>query len=173
MHPGATAPSRRYPPESFAAVANQLAEKHGWQIALTGSGEEKALVEQIRAAMKASSYTLVDQLGLAEMAALLEIVPLLIANNTGPVHMAAALGTPVVDLYALTNPQHTPWQVPHRVLNHDVPCKYCYKSICPAGHHHCLRLVTPDQVVTAALELYQETSEINHRKERLLLSSPM
>ncbi len=57
--------------------------------------------------------------------------PLLVSNNTGPVHIAAAVGTPVVDLYALTNPQHTPWGVPNRVLYHDVPCKYCYKSICP------------------------------------------
>jgi ADP-heptose:LPS heptosyltransferase len=78
---------------------------------------------------------------------------LLISNNTGPVHVAAAVGTPVVDLYALTNPQHTPWGVRHRVLNHDVPCKYCYKSICPEGHHHCLRLVRPEQVVGAAIEL--------------------
>ena len=82
--------------------------------------------------------------------------PLLIANNTGPVHMAAALGTPVVDLYALTNPQHTPWAVPHRVLSHDVPCKYCYKSVCPEGHHNCLRLVTPEAVVQAARELVAE-----------------
>jgi ADP-heptose:LPS heptosyltransferase len=53
-------------------------------------------------------------------------------------HVAAAVGTPVVDLYALTNPQHTPWGVPHRVRFHDVPCKYCYKSVCPEGHGHCL-----------------------------------
>ena len=74
------------------------------------------------------------------------------ANNTGPVHIAAAVGTPVVDLYALTNPQHTPWGVPNRVLFHDVPCKYCYKSVCPQGHHDCLRLVRPEDVVTAVIE---------------------
>jgi ADP-heptose:LPS heptosyltransferase len=67
--------------------------------------------------------------------------------------MAAALGTPVVDLYALTNPQHTPWETPHRVLFHDVPCKYCYKSVCPEGHHDCLRRVPPEAVVRAAREL--------------------
>jgi ADP-heptose:LPS heptosyltransferase len=63
------------------------------------------------------------------------------------------VGTPVVDLYALTNPQHTPWAVPHRVLFHDVPCKYCYKSVCPEGHGNCLALVDPADVVHAALEL--------------------
>jgi ADP-heptose:LPS heptosyltransferase len=76
--------------------------------------------------------------------------PLLVSNNTGAVHVAAAVGTPVVDLYALTNPQHQPWMVPHRVLFHDVPCKFCHKSVCPEGHHHCLRLVAPRQVVEAA-----------------------
>ncbi len=54
--------------------------------------------------------------------ALLSFAPLLISNNTGPVHIAAALDTPVVDLYALTNPQHTPWNTSHRTLYRDVPC---------------------------------------------------
>ena len=86
----------------------------------------------------------------------MEMAPLLIANTTGPVHVAAAVGTPVVDLYALTNPQHTPWGVPGRVLNHDVPCKYCYKSVCPEGHHNCLTLVPPEAVVEAVWSLLAE-----------------
>jgi ADP-heptose:LPS heptosyltransferase len=69
------------------------------------------------------------------------------------VHIAAALGTPVVDLYALTNPQHTPWRVPSRVLSHDVPCRNCLKSACPQGHHDCLRGVEPAAVVSAAVAL--------------------
>jgi ADP-heptose:LPS heptosyltransferase len=95
----------------------------------------------------------VGVLDVPALAAVLARASLLISNNTGTVHVAAAVGTPVVDLYALTNPQHTPWQVPHRVLFHDVPCKYCYKSICPEGHHHCLRLVEPDEVLQAVAEL--------------------
>jgi ADP-heptose:LPS heptosyltransferase len=101
----------------------------------------------------APSLSLAGELDLAELAALIGRAPLLVSNNTGPVHIAASLGTPVVDLYALTNPQHTPWGVPSRVLNHDVPCKYCYKSVCPEGHHDCLRLVAPGRVVAAAVEL--------------------
>jgi ADP-heptose:LPS heptosyltransferase len=72
--------------------------------------------------------------------------------------VAAALGVPVVDLYALTNPQHTPWQVPSRVLSHDVPCRWCYRSVCPMGHHLCLRGVEPDEVVAAVHDLLQETA---------------
>jgi len=153
IHPGATAPSRRYPPACFAAAADALAQAHGWRIVLTGGPDEEAMVASVAAHMQAPAVNFAGRLSLAEMGALLAAAPLLIANNTGPIHLAAAVGTPVVDLYALTNPQHTPWAVPHLVLNHDVPCKYCYKSICPAGHHDCLRLVEPDAVVAAALAL--------------------
>jgi len=157
MHTGATAPSRRYPMEGFAQAARQLVEELGLQVVFTGVESERLQIDRLRETMGVPSLSLVGQLNLDEMAALLARSPLLISNNSGPVHMAAAVGTPVVDLYALTNPQHTPWQVPHRVLSHDVPCKYCYKSICPEGHHHCLRLITPEQIVEAACELLTQT----------------
>jgi len=156
VHPGASAASRCYPPEGFADSARQLTGKHGVQIVFTGSRGERGLVERIRREMDAISFSMAGRLDLGELAALLDRAPLLISNNTGPVHMAAALGTPIVDLYALTNPQHMPWMVPSRVLFHDVSCKYCYKSVCPEGHHHCLRLVRPEEVVDAALELMRE-----------------
>lgn len=168
IHPGASAPSRRYPPESFALAGRSLALALGWQVVFTGVESEAGLVESIREAMAAPSHSLAGQLSLADMAALVSLTPLLIANNTGPVHMAAAMGTPVVDLYALTNPQHTPWQVPSRVLYHDVPCRYCYKSVCPQGHHNCLRLVSPQDVVSAAWDLWNET----HAPQATGLSTP-
>jgi len=157
IHPGVTAPSRQYPALQYAAAAQRLAQEYNWQIVFTGSGSEDSLITFIRQNMAAPSISLVNCLDLGELGALLQMSALLIANNTGPVHVAAAVGAPVVDLYALTNPQHTPWAVPHRVLFHDVPCKYCFKSVCPEGHHHCLRLVTPDEVVAAAQALLAET----------------
>lgn len=153
IHPGASAPSRRYPPEGFAAVARQLVREKGWQVVFTGTEAERDLVKRIQTEADVPTCSLAGRLNLGQMAALVALAPLLIANNTGPAHLAAAVGTPVVDLYALTNPQHMPWGVPSRVLFHNVPCKYCYKSICPEGHHHCLRLVTPEAVVQSALEL--------------------
>lgn len=155
IHPGATAISRRYPPENFAAVARQLVLAN-FQVLFTGTEPERQLIEDIQKAIGVPTYSLVAELNLGELSAIIAIAPLLISNNTGPVHIACAVGTPVVDLYALTNPQHTPWGVPHRVLFHDVPCKFCYKSICPEGHYNCLRLVTPQEVVSAALELYSD-----------------
>lgn len=159
IHPGVTAQSRQYPPLQYAAVAQQLTRDHGWQIVFTGSGAEDQLVAAIRQYVAAPTASLVGCLNLGELGALLQLSTLLIANNTGPVHVAAAVGAPVVVLYALTNPQHTPWAVPNRVLFHDVPCKYCYKSICPQGHHHCLRRVTPAQVVQAVNELVNSVQQ--------------
>ncbi len=156
IHPGASAPSRRYPPQSFARAAGSLVSEHGFQVVWTGKGAEEELVSGIQAGVGAPTVSLVNRLDLGELAALLSLAPLLISNNSGPVHLAAALGTPVVDVYALTNPQHTPWAVPHRLLYHDVPCKYCYKSVCPLGHHNCLRLVPPTDVVEATLDLLAE-----------------
>jgi lipopolysaccharide heptosyltransferase II len=155
LHPGATAASRRYPAESFAKVAQKLSLLYGFQIIFTGTEPEIELVETIRMNIPADSFSLAGQLDIGDLSALISIAPLLITNNTGPVHIAAALNTPVVDLYALTNSQHTPWMVPHRTLYHDVPCKFCYKSICPMGHHNCLRLVQPETVVEASLELFE------------------
>ena len=153
IHAGATAASRRYPAEQFAVAADRLALAWEGPIIFTGVESERPLVESIRARMNVPTYSLVGRLQLPELAALLSRARVLISNNTGAVHVAAAVGTPVVDLYALTNPQHTPWQVPSRVLFHDVACKFCYKSTCPQEHHDCLRLVTPDEIVDAAVDL--------------------
>jgi lipopolysaccharide heptosyltransferase II len=153
LHPGASAASRRYPAEYFAAAARELVRQHGVPVLFTGSESERLLVQQVRDAMDAPSAALVGGTELAELAAVISLAPVIITNNTGPAHIAAAVGTPVVDLYALTNPQHTPWGIPSRVLFHDVSCKFCYRSVCPELHHDCLRKVSPDAVVRATLEL--------------------
>ncbi|KOP23179.1 glycosyl transferase [Hapalosiphon sp. MRB220] len=183
IHPGASAASRRYPPEKFALAARTLILDMGMQVIFTGIESEQELVAEIKKAMMAADalanltnnlslnsaavHSLVGCLKLSELAALLQLSSLLISNNTGPVHIAAAVGTPVVDLYALTNLQHTPWGIPNRVLFHDVPCKNCYKSICPQGHHECLTLVTPESVVDAVCELLAATQS----QECLLLTN--
>lgn len=161
LHAGATAASRRYPPEMFAEVVRRLVTECNAQVVFTGDAGEIELIEQIRQGALAPLdgaelsgrdrlISVAGLLSLGELAGLLKLAPLLLTNNTGPMHMAAGLGTPVVALYALTNPQHTPWETPSVVLFNDVPCKFCYKSVCPQGHHLCLRGVAPERVVAAA-----------------------
>ncbi len=144
VHPGATAASRRWPEARFAEVARRACgadrrtdrrDRHGCRAAARRS-------QFCIGAAHPALVPMAGVLGLGEMAALIERADLLVSNNSGPVHVAAATGTPVVDLYALANPQHTPWQVPHRTLFADVPCRYCYKSTCPQG-------------ITAACSMYR------------------
>ena len=151
MHVGASASSRRY--EHFGEVARRLGRDHDYTIVFTGTAGEGPLIEAVRQGLDGPSVSVAGRLSLGEVAELIRRAPLLVSNNSGPVHIAAAVGTPVVDVYALTNPQHTPWRVPAIVLSHDVPCRNCYRSECPLGHHDCLRLVDPGDVVAAALEL--------------------
>lgn len=153
LHPGASAPSRRYPPERFAEVAAALIHDHGRQVVLTGDRREQALIGRIREHVGDGCASLAGQLSLPQLAGLISAAPAIVTNNTGPSHIAAAVGTPVVVLYALTNLQHMPWKVPSEVLFHDVPCRGCLKSICPEGHHLCLRGVPPQRVVEAAVRL--------------------
>ena len=156
IHPGATAASRRYRPAGFAAAADYLVARTGWRIVFAGGSSDVELVESIRAGMQASSVSMAGRLELPELVALIERAPVLIANNSGPAHLAAAVGTPVVDLYALTNTQHTPWQAACRVLSHPVPCQGCLRSECPLGHNDCLQRVRPEAVAEAARELLLE-----------------
>jgi len=111
---------------------------------------------------RASTVALAGTLPFPELCALLEMADLTITNNTGPMHISAAVKTPVVALFALTNPpeQWRPWHVPSRVLYHDVTCRICYSRICPY-QHECLRMVSPEMVIQAASELLKETSQHN------------
>jgi lipopolysaccharide heptosyltransferase II len=153
MHPGATAASRRYPADHWVQVIRNLTQHLGYTVVLTGDVSEIELINGIRLASDSVAHSLAGELDLGKLAAVISLASIVISNNTGPAHMASAIGTPIVDLYALTNPQHTPWHVESRVLFHDVPCRFCYKSSCPQEHHDCLTKVNPDRVVEAAQSL--------------------
>ena len=152
VHPGATAASRRYPVASLVLAVATLAESERWQIVIAGAGADVAAATKL-AARTPGAVSLAGSLSIAELAALLQAAEAVVCNNSVAAHLCAAVGTPVVDLYALTNPQHTPWQVAHRTLSHDVSCRYCLKSTCPLGHHRCLAGVAPEAIVEAVTSL--------------------
>jgi ADP-heptose:LPS heptosyltransferase len=151
VHPGATAPSRRYPIAHLCEAVAALARDASLPLVVVGGAEDAAAAQALQAA--GATLSLAGALDLPELAATLEAARLVLANNSLAAHLAAAVGTPVCDLYALTNPQHTPWRVPHRVLNEDVDCRFCFKSVCPKGHHRCLAGVSPARVIAAVREL--------------------
>ncbi len=157
LHPGCSMPARTYPWEMYAEVADLLIEQLGVSVVLTGTEEERPLTATIQERMRHEAISLAGELSFPAFCALIETSDLTITNNTGPMHMAAALKTPVVALFALTNPpeQWGPWKVRHRQLFHDVPCRICYSRVCPIGHE-CLTMVTPQTVVDASAELLIE-----------------
>jgi ADP-heptose:LPS heptosyltransferase len=155
LHPGCSMPIRTYPWEGFAAVADLLIDQLGATVVLTGAADEQDLVERIQQRMRHRVPAMTGILSFEQLSALIDTADLIVTNNTGPMHIAAAVKTPVVALFALTHPpdQWKPWDVPHRLLFTDVPCRYCYITrYCPTNQE-CLRTVTPDMIVDAATEL--------------------
>ena len=158
IHPGCSMPARTYPWEMFAEVASLLVEELDASVVLTGASSERELVERVYGRMRPETrdraLRCAGTLPFPAFCALIEAADLTVTNNTGPMHISAAVKTPVVALFALTNPpeQWGPWRVVHRQLYHEVPCRLCYSRICPYGHE-CLRLVTPEMVVEAGAEL--------------------
>ena len=119
LHAGVSEEKRRYPADKFITACRSLLEQ-GYKIVLTGRGRERSYVGGIAHRLGDGVVNLAGTLSIAELITLIAAAPVLISNNTGPVHIAAAVGTPVVVLYAKTNPQHTPWKVLNRVLYFEV-----------------------------------------------------
>lgn len=153
LHAGASAASRRYPVRHWLVLIGMLRRQFGHKLILTGDGGDVEALRPLTEGWRSPAHSLIGKLGLGELGALIRGASLLITGNTGPAHIAAAVGTPLVDLYALTNPQHTPWRVAHRLLFHDVSCRNCLRSSCPQGHHACLDSLAPRTVLEAATEL--------------------
>ena len=108
LNPGANRADKRWPPERFAAVADALADTHGLAGAVTGSPTERDLVSAVMKASKSGLINLVNRgVQLGSLKAVIERASLLITNDTGPRHIAAALGTPVVCLFGPTDPRWT------------------------------------------------------------------
>ncbi|PJJ85043.1 glycosyltransferase family 9 protein [Mucilaginibacter auburnensis] len=120
LHPGVSELKRQYPTEHWIAAGKLLTQK-GYQLVVTGIAQENALITEICAGIGAQCFNCAGLLRLDELVCLIQHSPLLLGVNTGPIHIAAAVGTPVVVLYAQTNPQHIPWQVPNKVLQFPVP----------------------------------------------------
>jgi ADP-heptose:LPS heptosyltransferase len=145
----------------YVEVINLLVEQRGAFVVVTGANDERPLVEQIVAQVRPenrhATLAMAGTLPFPQFCALIQAADLTITNNTGPMHVSAAVKTPVIALFALTNPpeQWGPWHVAHRQMYHDVPCRICYSRICPY-QHECLRLVSPQMVVDASATLLAE-----------------
>jgi lipopolysaccharide heptosyltransferase II len=162
IHPGCSCPSRTYPPEHFVLAAKALRQELGAQLVWTGGPDEIGLVEEIRSKVDDPGLSLAGATDLSRLAAMVAACDLAITNNSGPMHVAAAVGTPVVALFALTNPPEEwhPWKVPYRLLNRPIECARCYQRVCPF-EHECLRGVSAKDVARAAAELLDRSARLS------------
>lgn len=147
LHPGARAAARRWRAERFARVADRLAAK-GLRVAVTGTAQESALAAAIVKAMHAPCVDLTGQTSIGVLAALLTGAKLLVCNDTGISHVAAALRVPSVVIYLGSSPER--WapldRARHRAVYAPVDCRPCEHAVCPIGHP-CATRVTHEMVM--------------------------
>jgi lipopolysaccharide heptosyltransferase II len=158
LHPGVSDAKRQYPIPAWISVAQRLIREMNVQLLITGVEEEYQLAETIREQVGESCFNLAGAFELEDFITLIRHSRLVISVNTGTVHIAAATNTPVLVLYALTNPQHTPWKVNSMVLYFDIPEELMSKNgIIRYVHDRCVEeqppLATEENIMQAAAYL--------------------
>jgi lipopolysaccharide heptosyltransferase II len=157
LHPGSRSAFRMWPAENFAQVCDRVQDELGAQVfVIAGPGEQEA-VARIKAAAKSHVVTINAALGLPQFAALAAQFDLMLCHDSGPMHVAAAVGTPVVALFGSQNPvPFAPVGTGHTLLQPALPCTACVAADqCVPGDSYrnfCVRNITVDRVVAAVRE---------------------
>lgn len=155
LHPGAAVPARMWPPEN-SARAVELLSSHGYTAAVTGGPSEKSLTSSVAGAYGIDLGGVTDLRGTAEILMHADVV---ISGNTGPAHLAAAVGTPTVSLYSpvISPLRWAPYGVPLEILGDQrAPCRDSRARDCPIPGHPCLASVSPMEVMEAAERLMRQ-----------------
>lgn len=152
MNVSARWPTKRWPLERFAVVADGLQREGAGRVVLIGGPDERTDAASLKALMQTAPVDLTGQTSPGLLPALLESAALLVTNDSGPMHVAAAVGTPVVAVFGPTSPVRTgPYGAGHAVLTHAVPCSPCFSRTCRnAEPLACLKGIAPEAVVQVA-----------------------
>jgi ADP-heptose:LPS heptosyltransferase len=154
VHPGASAPARAWAPQRHAELVDAL-HAAGRGVAVTGGPSERALTAFVAGPPRDGVLDLGGETDMAGLAEVIAGARAIVVGNTGPAHLAAAVGTPVVSLFAPTVPpvRWRPWRVPHELLSIDVPCAGCRARECPVPGHPCVDGVAAADVFAAVERL--------------------
>jgi ADP-heptose:LPS heptosyltransferase len=148
LHPAAREATKRWASERFAIAGTVLQQQYGGTVVILGGLEELPLTESIAHKIAPSCLNLAGKTSLAVLGGVISQLSVLVTNDSGPAHIAYALGIPTVTLFGGTDP--TVWgplrNDRHRVLVHNVPCRPCDYGVCPVGYT-CLENLTVEQVV--------------------------
>jgi ADP-heptose:LPS heptosyltransferase len=161
LHPGTSAPARAWPVERFAEASAAL-QAAGWAVLVTGTSAERHLTADVVAGTGA--VDLGGRTELAQLAAVLAGAEAVVVGNTGPAHLAASVGTPVVSLFAPTVPavRWAPYRVPHVLLgDQQAACRDTRATRCPVPGHPCLTSVTADDVVRSVEKLTERPAVVS------------
>jgi heptosyltransferase-2 len=146
--PGAEyGPAKRWPARYFAELATRLAAR-GRAVWLFGSGKDREIGEEIVRLASGVAVNLCGRTDLASAIDLLSLAEVVVSNDSGLMHVAAAVGRPVVALYGSSSPEHTPPLARvFRIVRTGIDCSPCYARECPLGHFKCMIELTPERVL--------------------------
>jgi len=156
VHPGGRLPLKRWPARHYAAVCGKLTEKYGMPVVVFGSENERPIVEEMISAMKQRPVDLAGEVSLREMAGILSHASVFLCNDSGPMHIAAAMKTPIVAVFGPSKSVETgPFGGEHRVVEKAFPCRpTCDESSCRFERYNaCMEDVSPEDVFRAADDL--------------------
>jgi heptosyltransferase II len=150
--------AKRWPAERFVETIKLVSERlPGVRWELYGAPAEKELGEKLATGIDAPCKNLVGKTTLTELIAHLRQCRLLITNDTGTMHLAAALGVPTVSIFGSTEPVATgPLGDHHTVIRHKLECSPCFERECPLGHYECMTRIQPKEVADAAVRMLKE-----------------
>jgi heptosyltransferase-1 len=158
VQPGARWPTKKWPAENYARALTQLAAQYSdLHFVVLGAPADKELGQRLAATNPSRCLDLTGRTSLPELIEWIRRCDLLLTNDTGPMHMAAALGTPLVAVFGPTEPKRTgPYRQLQNVLQKQLPCAPCLKSHCRNPIPlECLHAVTPDQLIASARRLLE------------------
>lgn len=160
FHPGASCPSKRWSAFRFGRVADELVERYKFRVVIIGGPSDVETVKQMHMAMLHAPIILSEKHSLGEVAALLKRCKIFISNDSGPVHIAVAVGTPVIAIFGRADPGLLPkrWAPTGSndiVIHKDVGCRECLAHNCEINFK-CLEAITVDDVLNAAETLLKK-----------------
>ena len=156
IQPGARYWFKAWPPERFAELADRLNDRFGSQILVAGSPDEEPLTQSVVRQANSRPVAIAGRSDVRTLAALLKRSALFVGNDTGAMHIAAAMGTPVVGLFGPSNPREWgPRGGPAEVIYKGLDCRICFHPTCQRGEENCMKLITVEEVMAACRRLFQ------------------
>ena len=154
LQPGARYWFKAWPPERFAELADQLASQYGCQVLIGGSDQDIDLAKRIQQMAKSNPIIMAGRTTIKQFAAIAQKTALFVGSDSGAMHIASAVGTPVVALFGPSSPREWgPRGGPVEVLYKEIDCSSCVHPTCTRGEENCMRLIAVHEVVAAAQRL--------------------